>query len=297
MKYRIAVILTCFNRKEKTLACLNNLFCAQPHDVVLSVYLTDDGCTDGTADAIRDKFSSQDIHILQGNGSLYWAGGMCFAWKEALKERERWDFYLLLNDDTYVMDNLFVELFAAHQYAIDKYGTPGIYSGITCDIHDSKTITYGGAVYLNASRSKFVELKPIGIPQMTDKTNANILLVSREVVNKVGIFFEGYIHSGSDYDYGLMVRKAGFPALVTPHICGRCEFDHISDAEICQQFMRMSLKERCKYLENPLHREHDYLLFVRRHNPKKYPITWMLHKIRCYFPSLYMYINKIRGTY
>lgn len=297
MKYRIAVILTCYNRREKTLACLEKLFQVCPQMIELAVFLTDDGCTDGTADAVRGKFADRDVTILQGTGSLYWAGGMVFAWKEAMKQKEVWDFYLLLNDDTFVQENLFEELFSAHEYALQTYGNAGIYSGITCDPADECKITYGGGVYSNSSRSKIIELTPSGKPQIVDKTNANILLVSRVVVEKVGIFYEGYIHSGADLDYGIMVRKAGLPALVTAHVCGKCEYDHTSDADVCRQLMQMSLRNRIKYLNNPLHREHDYLEFVRRHNPGKFPVTWLLHKIRCYCPSIYMHINKARGLY
>ena len=111
MKSKIAVILTCHNRKEKTLTCLRQLYSVSCmiEEIEMKVFLTDDASTDGTSDAIRQNFPENDICILQGSGVMYWAGGMRFAWKEALKERERWDFYLLLNDDTYVMGNLFLE--------------------------------------------------------------------------------------------------------------------------------------------------------------------------------------------
>lgn len=304
MKYNIAVILTCYNRKAKTLACLDRLFHAQEvqGDVALTVFLTDDGCTDGTADAVRTTFAEKDIHILQGNGQLYWAGGMLLAWKAAMRNKAmsrsgNWDFYLLLNDDTFVMDGVFQELLSAHDYSLRTVGQAGIYSGITCDPHDPQRITYGGGVYADSARSKIRELEPSGEPQLVERTNANILLVSRAVVEKVGIFHEGYIHSGPDIDYGIMVRKAGLPAWVTAHVCGTCQFDHISDADVCRALMKMSLKERRAYLQNPLHREHDYLVFVKRHNPRKYPITWLLRKLRLFAPSLYMLVNKARGKY
>ena len=124
----IAAILTCFNRKEKTLSCLRHLYHALSQDdtTALTVYLTDDGCTDGTAEAVRNQFPDKDIHILQGTGSLYWAGGMIFAWKEALKQRDAYDFYLLLNDDSFVKDNVFKELYAAHAFSLQTYGMAGI---------------------------------------------------------------------------------------------------------------------------------------------------------------------------
>lgn len=66
------------------------VFCPKSYsdaDISLSVYLTDDGCTDGTSQAVRDIFKGKDITIMQGDGNLYWAGGMRFAWKEALKKK------------------------------------------------------------------------------------------------------------------------------------------------------------------------------------------------------------------
>ena len=65
----IAVILTCFNRKKKTVQCLRHLFAAANQyntghtgreEVHLSIFLTDDGCTDGTADAVREGCKGQE---------------------------------------------------------------------------------------------------------------------------------------------------------------------------------------------------------------------------------------------
>ena len=75
---RFAVLMTCFNRKEKTINCLNNLFnCffGVPHD--FDVYLVDDASTDGTVAAVRSKFPS--VNIINGSGDLYWNKGMFLA--------------------------------------------------------------------------------------------------------------------------------------------------------------------------------------------------------------------------
>ena len=49
----IAVLLTVFNRREKTIECLKNLFAQDiPAEYSIMVYLTDDGCTDGTPEAV-----------------------------------------------------------------------------------------------------------------------------------------------------------------------------------------------------------------------------------------------------
>jgi len=316
MNYNIAVILTCYNRREKTVACLNRLFAAQAvynahsrdnredtgrtfdkldKTIGLKVFLTDDGCTDGTGDAVREAFAQQDICVLKGTGSLYWAGGMRFAWKEALKEHAKWDFYLLLNDDTLVLDNVFEELFAAHEYALQTFDKAGLYSGVTCATDDPSVITYSGD--LTTATGKWSRLDPNGTPQMVDQTNANVLLVAKEVVDEIGIFYEGYIHSAADWDYSILARKAGCPALITANVCGECDFDHTPDVEIMTKLAGMKLAERRRYFKNPVNHDRDHMVFVRRHSPLRLPVAWILRNIRCYWPSFYIWINKKRGIY
>ena len=96
---KIAAILTVHNRKQKTLSCLQHLFSAidsynQQHEerIAVTVFLTDDGCSDGTAAAVRQALSERDIRILQGDGSLFWAGGMRCAWQAAIDSGTPWDY-------------------------------------------------------------------------------------------------------------------------------------------------------------------------------------------------------------
>lgn len=77
---RIAALLTCFNRKEKTLQCLKSLFQVLPGCIV---FLVDDASTDGTSDAVKQLFP--EVHIIRGDGNLFWSRGMFTAWKEAVK--------------------------------------------------------------------------------------------------------------------------------------------------------------------------------------------------------------------
>ena len=99
MKY-IAVLLTVHNRKEKTLKCLSELYSQQlSKEYKLIIYLTNDGCTDGTPEAVKANFP--DVIIVNGDGSLFWNRGMYKAWTVASSDKD-YDFYLWLNDDTLV---------------------------------------------------------------------------------------------------------------------------------------------------------------------------------------------------
>ena len=94
---RLCALLTCFNRRDKTLACLDALYrCDLPAGVGLSAVLVDDGSRDGTGDAVRQRFPQ--VEVLRGDGSLYWSGGMRMAWARAMAQG--FDDYLWLNDDT-----------------------------------------------------------------------------------------------------------------------------------------------------------------------------------------------------
>ncbi len=138
----VAVIITSFNRKEKTLTCLSSLYAsknASTFHFEMDVYLTDDGSTDGTSEAIKKSFPN--VNVINKNGNLYWAGGMRNSWTEALKKNYK--AFLLLNDDTILDENCFDELTKTHKYSVKQYGTGGIYIGSVKDPH-TNICTYGG---------------------------------------------------------------------------------------------------------------------------------------------------------
>lgn len=301
----IAALLTCYNRRDKTVSCIKNVLKVLDYyngkasqNIRMTIYLTDDGCSDGTADAVRSLCKGNtNLHIVNGNGSLYWAGGMRLAWREALKEKDRWMFYLLLNDDTDVLENVLFDLFQCHEYSLREYHRPGLYSGITAAKDNINKITYGGDIYTTSSKTLTVRLKPSGQPQIADIITANILMVPKQVVDEIGIFYEGFIHSGADNDYSVMARKHNIKSFVTPNVCGLCDDDHIYDEEECKKLMKMTLGERRKYVLTPTRSDKDYLLLVRRTIPKKYPISIIMRLTRLFFPALYYKINVMRGYY
>ena len=296
----IAVLLTCHNRRKKTERCLNSLKSAlsnyKTSSIHLEIYLTDDGCSDGTSNAARSIFfDNNKLHILQGDGDLYWAGGMRFCWREAMKRHKEWDYYLLLNDDVELMDNLFDELFAAINYSISKFEKQGLVSGATCDINDSNLVTYGGSVWKNKFLSTFHMLEPSGMPQLCDLPNANILLVPSSVVDKIGIFYEGYQHGIADYDYGVMANKAGIPVFITGGYCGKCEHDHKDFRAEAEKVINMTLDERKVYFSNPIRSSHDHLVFIKRTSLMRYPIVAIGRVLNLYFPKFYYGISGIRN--
>lgn len=299
---KLATIITCFNRKNKTTRCLECLFTSidryntsnGDEQIQQAIYLTDDGCTDGTADAVREVCKGRELHIIQGNGHCYWAGGMRMAWRKALEDSYEWDFFLLLNDDTFMNTDCITTLLHTHHYCIREYGKPGIYSGITCDTCNETEITYGGYVWTNYMLGLDRILHPSGIPRKCDKANSNIMLVSRQVVDTIGIFHDGFIHGVADYDYSMQAIKKGFPVLVTDKVCGSCEYDHSSGEQIKDKLLAMNLRQRKEYFSNPLHSNHDVMLHKRRNMPQRYWLGYIGRMLNLYMPRLYYFVSDIR---
>nr|WP_299067421.1 glycosyltransferase [uncultured Allomuricauda sp.] len=283
---KLAVLLTCFNRKEKTikaLAALNEAFKSSSEDWNISIYLTDDGSTDGTSKAVAKSFPK--VKILKGNGSLYWAGGMRNSWGEAVKNS--YDAYLLLNDDTDIYPHLFDAVRKTHEFCIENYGTGGIYVGTTVD-SVTKKVTYGGSVFTNRFLAKMKRVQPKDIPVSCHLGNANIMWVCKNVVKDIGILSEGYVHGMADYDYTLRATKKGIPALVMPGIIGACTNDH-TDPYL--KFFKLSLRERFKMLYNPV--GFDFIsqsYHMKKHFPLRFPLFIMTGYFKVLFPKMYYHL-------
>lgn len=283
----IAVLLTCFNRKEKTLKCLAQLYAAKEYckeRLDLTVFLTDDGSTDGTGEAV--KKAHPEVQVLQGTGELFWAGGMRNSWSEAIKQD--FDVYFLLNDDTVLYPNVFNEFIAS---SLISKATRAIYLGATED-PVSKKNTYGGAVLLNRFRFTFKHLDPNGSLQHCDLGNANIMFVTSAVVDEIGILSDDYIHGVADYDYTLRAVNKKIPVWLMPHTCGSCVHDH-EDAYI--NFAHKSLAERKKYLNHPLGLDFkSNFNLMKNHFPLRAPLVYLSAHFKLLFPKTYLKLSNAR---
>ncbi|WP_407533705.1 glycosyltransferase family 2 protein [Elizabethkingia miricola] len=294
---KIAVLVTVFNRIEKTLLCLKSLFAADRErvDIDFKIFITDDGSTDGTAEKIKETFPLENIEILQGNGQLYWNGGMNNSWRAAIAEAG-FDGYLWLNNDSIILPNLWIELVAADIYAKQKFGKGGIYIGSTYN-KDKTGLSYGGFNFVSKWTLKDEFMIPDGTFQNCQAAHGNITYVSDDVVKKEGVFCDEYIHSGGDHDYSYLAYKHGFPVFILREYVGICENDHPEKEG--SDFKNLSLKNRFKYMNSPLgYNLHNTLLFQRRCFPYRYLPVLVSGYARALFPNLYYLVYKqVRKKY
>ena len=225
---KTAALLTCHNRKEKTLACLKSLYRIMPE---VDVYLTDDGCTDGTAEAVKSIFPM--VHVIQGDGTLFWNRGMLAAWKEAVKGD--YDEYLWLNDDVELYPDFYNEL---------KACCPNgdcIVSGLIEDFGKTR-ILYGG---YDASKQL---VQATGQSQDIRWMNGNVVLVPKAVVNRIGLLDPYFVHDLGDVDYGMRAWECGIVVVST-----RCPIAAGYRNDVCRvRKWGTTLTQRFKALNKPL---------------------------------------------
>lgn len=207
---RIAVLMTVHNRREKTLRCLEYLYANTiPEGYIVEVYLTDDGCTDGTPEAVKGRFA--EVHIISGDGNLFWNRGMWTAWNEAAKED--YDYYLWLNDDTYIYPNVLKKILVISLKEVDE----AIIVGAT-ENPEKTEITYGG--YIEGLR-KIPQGKPIEVEYF----NGNVALIPKNVYKRLGNLDYYFRHSKGDFDYGMRAYEEGIKMIQVGDYVGTCEHD------------------------------------------------------------------------
>ncbi|MDT0642310.1 glycosyltransferase family 2 protein [Zunongwangia sp. F363] len=280
MQYQVAVLLTCHNRKNKTLSCLKALSnCKLPKGISLSVFLVDDGSKDGTGQAVREKFP--EVNIIQGDGSLFWNKGMRLAWKKA-SESKNYDYYFWLNDDTILDRNGFLKIFKIYNEAKTLEKNEVIVTAACRVSFDKNFFSYGG-------RTDFGPIIPNGELQVCKYINGNAVLIPKKIYKKVGFLSDEYTHGMGDFDYGLRAMKLGYKSYTTKTFVASCP-PNLGIPGWCDPKNR--LLKRWELFHTPLGLNiKEYIQFRKKFWGNK----WLVFAVKAYakmlFPNLYKVIS------
>ena len=269
----IAILLTVHNRKEKTLCCLQNLFKQEmPSGHQIDVYLTDDGCTDGTPEAIRIQYPQ--VHIVKGDGNLFWNRGMYTAWEAAAKNQD-YDYYLWLNDDTFVYHTMLTILLTVSE----EKENHAIIIGATQSLNHSQP-TYGGRL----SNGKIPI--PNGTTVEVTHFNGNIVLVPMYIYHILGNLDYYFTHSKGDFDYGLRAKKKGIKIYQAGQHLGECDL-HENIDKWCNP--EIPFHQRWKALHRPtgMPPKETFHLEKRHCGLMKASFHYCTIYLRCLFPQLW----------
>lgn len=218
-RWRVAALLTCHDRRELTIRCLASLEDAEAQATeraAINVFLVDDGCSDGTGMAVRDRFPR--VLVIPGTGELFWCGGMRLAWQNAAKGA--YDAYLWLNDDVAIDASAIERLVDVAERHRREDGAV-IVVGATRAEGEEGGMTYGGlgenGVLASAEVARRIEL-----------FNGNIVLVSRRAYEILGGLSPAYTHALGDIDYGIRAKRHGVPAWLAQGSLGSCAANKVA---------------------------------------------------------------------
>jgi len=268
---RVCALLTCFNRRDKTLACLHALARSTGlHTTRLSAVLVDDGSSDGTAQAVRDTFPW--VHVVQSSAALFWCRGMHLAFDTAL--RSGFDHYLWLNDDTLLQPDALARLLASEAQLRQQAGAPVIVVGSTTDAVTGR-VTYGGELLRSRWKPLRVErVQPANTAQRCDSMNGNIVLLSADVARRVGNVDPVFEHSMGDTDYALRAGKLGVQVWVDAGVHGHCSANP-SQGSWCDRSQPFAARWKNMHTRKGLPWR-SWLALTRRHAGPLWPLYFVL---------------------
>lgn len=248
---KIAVLLTCYNRKNKTINCIKTL--AEGNSKVdMRFVVVDDNSTDGTQDALLEL--PYKIKLIPGSGNLYWGGGMRHAMNFTMKKVDNIDYVLLVNDDVSFYAN-------AIEKMLDEIETSqaDVVVG-ACKDHNGN-LSYGGVKKKSKIFAKFDHVEP-GSDKQCDTFNGNCVLIRRDVFKEAGLIDKELKHSMGDYDYGMTIKRKGYTIISSSEYVGECDDNAIAGT---WQDRSLSRKERLKLKETTkgLPRK-DWYYFVKK---------------------------------
>ncbi len=255
---QVAVIMTCHNRRIRTLKCLEHLVgqILAPH-IKIEAFLVDDGCSDGTGDEVKKRFDW--VHVIEGDGNLFWGGGMRLAYLTARKSSD-YAYFLWLNDDAYLAPDSLQRLINLHQEQVIGQQCEGVVVGKLVD--EQGKPYYGGLSKIPCL--PYFRRCPVNVHVTDcDTFEGSCVLIPRKVAESVGDIDSTFRHLRGDLDYGLRVVKKGFRIWQIQASVGVCESNKVASDK--WKASGITLKQRLASLRHPKYAVAEKWAFYRRH--------------------------------
>lgn len=192
--------------------------------------VVDNGSKDGTEDAIKNyKLPNMKYKFIQSGANLGFAGGNNVGIKDALKRGI--DYIILMNNDLILPKDIVKKLVSYMENSSDVgIASPKMYFAKGYEFHKDrykesdkgKVIWYAGGVI---DRKNVYSLHR-GVDEIdhgqydetieTDFANGAVVIVRREVFEKVGLLDDSFFLYWEDADFSERVRRAGFKVMYFP---------------------------------------------------------------------------------
>lgn len=209
IKPKVVVLVVTYNRKNNLIKCLNGIY-NQTSEFDF-VYCIDNNSSDGTEDALLEKgyMDKPDFKYYNTGSNLGGAGGFNFGFNVALDNYE-FDYIWVMDDDVIPeRDCLEKLLMHANENSVMQ----------PCRFYfDDNSFVKSESVFINLNNG-FKELKQSYITQvdLSDKELIDIdcfpfegPLISRKIINRIGLPDPDYFIMADDTDYSIRVKINNF---------------------------------------------------------------------------------------
>ena len=215
MQPKVFIIILNWNGWKDTVECLESLKKIDYPNY--QIVLVDNGSTDESVLQL-EKFCLEKIKFLFLNSNLGFAGGNNVGIKHALENQA--DYILLLNNDTTVEPDFLTQLIKTAE-SDKKIGMLG--PKINFYDHKDRIWFLGGKInrllnkgtHLYYDQIDSVENLPNELFEV-DYFTGCALLIKKEVIEKIGLMWDGYFLYYEDTEWNLKAKKNGWRIIVAP---------------------------------------------------------------------------------
>jgi len=279
-KIDLSIIIVSYNTQKLVGKLLGSIKAAEKGDYRIEIILVDNASNDGTVGMLKKKYSEVKVLVNQKNI------GFAAANNKGMRNAKG-RLVLLLNSDTQIEKDTLVKMIEF----IDKNSR---YQAATCrvELADGRLdpACHRGFPSLWAAFSYFAKLERVfpgsklfgqyhqGWKNLTKVHQIEVIsgaffLVSRKIIEKVGLLDEGFFMYGEDIDWCLRIKKAGFRIAFVPytkiiHVKGQS--GRSKDGE------QKEVKEKVNK-----HFWGTMKLFYKKHYTNQYPkpLMWLIIKM------------------
>lgn len=204
MLLNIATIVPVHNNLESTKKFLTSYYTSIDRSFVkghCSLFIVDDGSTDGTAEWLTQFHP--EVKILYGDGGLWWSGSVNKALNHIIEKP--FTHFLLFNNDNIVDCDFFNNL----TKAIDEIGPGNIISSKVINIYPKEHIGNGGVTF-DRKRIKYIKNSDSNKRAIVNTAGGMGVLIPLDIIHKIGLFNAvNFPQKSGDTDFFLRAEKIG----------------------------------------------------------------------------------------
>jgi hypothetical protein len=227
---KVSIVILTWNALKMTKDQLKDVSKLDTKGLVAETIIVDNGSTDGTIEELsKYTLSNMGYKFIETGSNKGFAGGNNYGIKDAIKHGA--DYVILMNNDLILSEDILIKIVSLAEKD-KKIGliSPKMYFASGFEFHKDrykenekgKVIWYAGGildrnnVYSSHRGVDEVDKGQYEKIEDTDFANGACMLITKEVVKKIGTMDETFFLYWEDADYSEQVKKAGFRVVYTP---------------------------------------------------------------------------------